>query len=37
MIIRSDLVHCPSLGVLEILHDHILGKTTYFIVLASYY
>lgn len=24
MIIRSDLVHCPSLGVLEILHDHIL-------------
>ena len=26
MILRGDLVHCPRLGEVEILHDHLLGE-----------
>lgn len=25
MLFRGDLVHCPALGQLDILHDHLLG------------
>ena len=27
MLFQGDLVHCPSLGQLEILHNHLLGNT----------
>ena len=26
MLVRENLVHCPALGKLEILHDHLLGR-----------
>ena len=32
MILRAYLVHCPRLGEVEILHDHILGELLLLIV-----
>jgi hypothetical protein len=26
MLIRGDIVHCPNLGEVDILNDHLIGK-----------
>jgi hypothetical protein len=28
MLVKGDLVHCPRLGALEILRDHLLGNSS---------